>query len=95
MPILGDDPGYGDLGSYGATPVRSPNIDHLATAGVLRTDASTCAPTWYGLLTGRCSWRTWLKYSALSTGASLLIEKGRRTWRPCSRAVSATPQRTI
>ena len=81
--ILADDLGYGDLGSYGATHVRTPNIDSLATQGVLLTDAhthaSTCTPTRYGLLTGRYSWRTWLKYSALSTDGPLLIEEGRMT----------------
>ncbi len=81
--ILADDLGYGDLSSYGATHLRTPNIDSLATQGVLFTDAhteaSTCTPTRYGLLTGRYSWRTWLKYSALSTDGPLLIEEGRMT----------------
>ena len=71
--ILADDLGYGDLSSYGATKVRTPNIDSLATQGVLFTDAHTeasrCTLTRYGLSTGRYSWRTWLKYSALSTSA--------------------------
>ena len=81
--ILADDLGYGDLSSYGATHLRTPNIDSLAMQGVLFTDAhteaSTCTPTRYGLLTGRYSWRTWLKYSALSTDGPLLIEEGRMT----------------
>ena len=81
--ILADDLGYGDLSSYGATKLRTPNIDSLATQGVLFTDAhteaSTCTPTRYGLMTGRYSWRTWLKYSALSTSAPLLIEEDRMT----------------
>ncbi len=81
--ILADDLGYGDVGSYGATHVRTPNIDRLAAEGMSFTDAhsdaSTCTPTRYGLLTGRYSWRTWLKYSALSTDGPLLIEDGRAT----------------
>ena len=81
--ILADDLGYGDLSSYGATKIRTSNIDSLATQGVLFTDAhteaSTCTPTRYGLMTGRYSWRTWLKYSALSTTAPLLIEEDRMT----------------
>ena len=81
--ILADDLGYGDLSSYGATKIRTPNIDSLARQGVLFTDAhteaSTCTPTRYGLLTGRYSWTTWLKYSALSTSAPLLIEEDRMT----------------
>ncbi len=81
--ILADDLGYGDLSSYGATKLSTPNIDSLATQGVLFTDAhteaSTCTPTRYGLMTGRYSWRTWLKYSALSSSAPLLIEEDRMT----------------
>jgi len=81
--ILADDMGYGDLSCYGAEKIRTPNIDKLANQGVFFTDAhaecSTCSPTRYGLLTGRYCWRTWLKYSALSTSAPLLIEEGRMT----------------
>lgn len=81
--ILADDMGYGDLSCYGATKIRTPNIDSLATEGILFTDghcgASTCTPTRYGLLTGRHGWRTWCNYSALSTSAPLLIEDGRET----------------
>ena len=81
--ILADDLGYGDLSSYGAAKIRTPDIDSLATQGVLFTDAhteaSTCTPTRYGLMTGRYSWRTWLKYSALSTTAPLLIDEDRMT----------------
>ena len=81
--ILADDLGYGDLSSYGATKIQTPNIDSLATQGVLFTDAhseaSTCTPTRYGLMTGRYSWRTWLKYSALSTSAPMLLEEDRMT----------------
>ena len=32
--ILADDLGYGDLSSYGATDLRSPNIDHLVSSGI-------------------------------------------------------------
>ena len=81
--ILADDMGYGDLGCYGAEKIKTPNIDRLSAEGILFTDghcgASTCTPTRYGLLTGRHNWRTWLKYSALSTSAPLLIEEDRVT----------------
>lgn len=33
--ILADDLGYGDLGCYGATKVKTPNIDRLAHEGML------------------------------------------------------------
>ena len=81
--ILADDLGYGDLTSYGATRIQTPNIDRLADQGVLFTDAhspsSVCTPTRYGLLTGRYCWRTWLTRSALSSDAPLLIEENRPT----------------
>ena len=81
--ILADDLGYGDLSSYGATAIQTPNIDRLAQEGVRFTDAhspsSVCTPTRYGLLTGRYCWRTWLTRSALSSDAPLLIEEGRPT----------------
>jgi arylsulfatase A len=81
--ILADDMGYGDVGCFGATKIKTPNIDSLAKEGILFTDghcgASTCTPTRYGLLTGRHNWRTWCKFSALSTSAPLLIEEDRVT----------------
>jgi len=59
--ILADDVGYGDVGCYGATKVKTPNIDKLATQGVRFTDAhasaATCTPTRYSLLTGQYAWR--------------------------------------
>lgn len=54
--INADDLGYGDLGCYGATKVKTPNIDSLARDGRLFTDAhsasAVCTPSRYALLTG-------------------------------------------
>ena len=55
--ILVDDLGYGDLSSYGAKDLKSPNIDRLVAAG-LRIDnfyanCPVCSPTRAALLTGR------------------------------------------
>ena len=59
--ILADDLGYGDLSCYGATRVKTPNADRLASAGVRMTDAhavaATSTPSRYSLLTGEYSWR--------------------------------------
>src|SRR5689334_23480143 len=59
--ILADDLGYGDLGCYGATKVKTPNVDRLAGEGVRFTDAystsATCTPSRYSLLTGQYAWR--------------------------------------
>jgi arylsulfatase A-like enzyme len=55
--IITDDVGYGDIGSYGAPDIRTPNIDGLARDGTRLTDfyanASNCSPTRTGLVTGR------------------------------------------
>jgi arylsulfatase A-like enzyme len=62
--VIMDDVGYGDYGSYGATDVRTPNIDRLATDGVRFTDfyaAPTCTPTRAMLMTGRYYQRTGLE----------------------------------
>ena len=54
--IFADDLGYGDLGCYGATKVKTPNIDQLAAAGRRFTDAhsasAVCTASRYGLMTG-------------------------------------------
>lgn len=54
--IFADDLGYGDLGCYGATKLKTPNIDQLAAEGRKFTDAhsasAVCTPSRYGLLTG-------------------------------------------
>jgi len=51
--IYADDLGYGDLGSYGATRVKTPNCDKLANAGLRFTDghsvANVCTPSRYAL----------------------------------------------
>lgn len=59
--IYADDLGYGDLGCYGATKIKTPNIDRLAAQGVRFTNAhttsATCTPSRYALMTGRYPWR--------------------------------------
>jgi arylsulfatase A-like enzyme len=59
--IYTDDVGYGDLSCYGATSVKTPNIDRLAQDGLRFTRAyacaSTCTPSRYALLTGEYHWR--------------------------------------
>src|SRR5262244_1313656 len=60
--ILADDLGYGDLSSFGATDIRTTNIDQLAQEGIRFTDhyaaANTCSPSRASLLTGRYPPRT-------------------------------------
>ncbi|HTU27698.1 MAG TPA: arylsulfatase [Pirellulales bacterium] len=75
--ILADDIGYGDLGCYGATQVRTPNLDRLASQGRRFSDAhspaSVCTPTRAALLTGRYSWRQAAGSGILSGEAPLCI----------------------
>ncbi len=55
--ILADDLGWGDLGCYGQTRIRTPSVDALAAAGVRFTRFSSgnavCAPSRCALMTGR------------------------------------------
>jgi arylsulfatase A-like enzyme len=55
--IITDDLGWADLGAYGATDIRTPNLDRLASEGLKLTDfyanGVTCTPTRAGLVSGR------------------------------------------
>jgi len=82
--ILADDFGYGDTSCYNAkSKIQTPHIDRLAKEGMRFLDAHTpsavCTPTRYGILTGRYSWRTRLKYRVLDGFDPPLIEQGRMT----------------
>lgn len=63
--IVADDLGYGDLSSYGAPDIRTPNLDRLAREGVRLTqfyaNAPVCTPTRAALLTGRYQQRVRLE----------------------------------
>src|ERR1051325_3333951 len=54
--ILADDLGYGDLGCYGQTRIKTPNIDRLAAEGIRFADfyagSTVCAPSRCALMTG-------------------------------------------
>jgi arylsulfatase A len=62
--ILADDMGYGDIGAYGATLNKTPNLDRLAAEGVRMTDfrvpSALCTPSRAALLTGLYPPRTGL-----------------------------------
>lgn len=53
--------GYGDLSCYGATRIKTPNLDKLANQGVRFSNAhctsATCTPSRYALMTGEYPWR--------------------------------------
>jgi len=80
--IYADDLGYGDVGCYGATAVKTPSIDRLAREGLRFTDAhsaaATCTPSRYAMLTGEYAWRQ-RGTGILPGDAALIIEPGRVT----------------
>jgi arylsulfatase A len=55
--ILADDLGYGELGSYGQTKIKTPHLDRLAAQGMKFTQhysgSPVCAPSRCVLLTGQ------------------------------------------
>jgi len=61
--IYTDDLGYGDVTCYNPdSKINTPNIDKLATQGMMFSDAhsaaSFCTPSRYSILTGKYCWRT-------------------------------------
>lgn len=82
--ILADDMGYGDVSCLNKnSKIHTPNLDRLAKAGMIFTDAhsgsAVCTPTRYGILTGRYCWRSRLKKGVLYGYSEHLIEDGRMT----------------
>ena len=60
--ILADDLGYGDLSCYGQTRFQTPNIDKMASEGMLFTQhyagCTVCAPSRSSLMTGQTTGHT-------------------------------------
>jgi arylsulfatase A-like enzyme len=80
--INADDLGYGDVGCYGATRVRTPHLDRLASQGLIFNQgyatAATCTPSRYSLLTGSYPWRNQDAY-VLPGDAPMIIPSGSQT----------------
>jgi len=59
--ILADDMGHADLGVYGQTDYKTPNLDRLASQGLRFTQAyansAVCSATRFALITGRYQYR--------------------------------------
>jgi arylsulfatase A-like enzyme len=80
--IYADDLGYGDVSCYGATRLKTPNIDKAAKQGLRFTNAhctsATSTPSRYSLLTGEYAWRK--KDTGIATGdARAIIHPDRYT----------------
>lgn len=80
--IFADDLGYGDVGCYGATKVKTPHIDRLAAQGRRFTDAhsasAVCTPSRYALLSGEYPFRRDIWGPAMNQ-APLLIDPDKTT----------------
>lgn len=92
--IFADDLGYGDLGCFGATDIKTPNIDRLAAEGIKFTSfysaSHVCSPSRAALMTGRLPQRMGIhgvffpeSYTGMPTSeitiAEILKEKGYAT----------------
>ena len=79
--IYADDIGYGDLSCYGATAVKTPNVDRLSAEGILFTNAYACAatstPSRYGMLTGQYPFRR--RISIINGDSPMIISKDQYT----------------
>jgi arylsulfatase A-like enzyme len=75
--ILADDLGWGDLGCYGQTRIKTPNLDRLAAEGMRFTQfyagSTVCTPSRAALMLGRHTGRLHLRGNV--TGGSLLAEE--------------------
>nr|WP_243641697.1 arylsulfatase [Maribacter algicola] len=80
--IYMDDLGFGELGAYGATELKTPNMDALANGGLRFTNgyatSATCTPSRYALLTGVYPWRN-KNAKILPGSASLIIDTAQNT----------------
>ena len=72
--ILTDDQGYGDLGIYGATDIKTPNIDRMANEGAYFTSfyatQPVCSASRASILTGCYPDRIGV-YNAYSPGSKV------------------------
>ncbi len=63
--MLADDLGYGDLGSYGQTKIRTPHLDRIAAEGLRFTQhysgSPVCAPSRCTLLTGKHTGHSYIR----------------------------------
>lgn len=63
--IMLDDLGWGVLGCYGSTKIRTPNVDRMAAEGLRFTSyyasSAVCAPTRCSLMTGKHTGHTFIR----------------------------------
>jgi arylsulfatase A-like enzyme len=78
--ILADDLGYSDLSCFGSPYIHTPNLDALASEGMIFTDfhsnCSVCSPTRVALMTGRYQHRTGIVNVLGQTSKALPLIQG-------------------
>lgn len=77
-----DDLGYGDVSCYGSETIKTPNIDNLASTGILFTNghssSASCTPSRFSMLTGGYAFRQ--EGTGIAPGdASMIIDTETRT----------------
>ncbi|MCM8542376.1 MAG: arylsulfatase [Lentisphaeraceae bacterium] len=82
--IYTDDQGYGDCSLLNPqSKFKTPAIDRIGSEGIIFTDGhcsnTVCSPSRYGLLTGRYSWRTYLKKGVIGSDGKPMIANNRST----------------
>ena len=81
--ILADDLGYGDLGSFGSTTIRTPHLDRLAKEGrrftSFVTASSVCSPSRAALLTGSFPKRVGMHQGVLFPGSTTGLNPAEHT----------------
>ena len=81
--LLFDDLGYGDLGYYGQELIETPNIDALASQGIVFTDMYTnaplSAPSRCSIMTGQHMGHSQIRANeelhGIQTGAQMPVER--------------------
>ncbi len=80
--ILADDLGKGDVGVYGSTAIKTPNLDQLANGGVCfnsgYASSATSTPSRYAMFTSMYPWKNKGAH-ILSGDAPLIIETSQYT----------------
>jgi arylsulfatase A-like enzyme len=73
--LVGDDHGYGDIGTYGNSVAKTPRLDQMAAEGVqlnaLYVSSPVCAPSRAAYLTGRNPSRYGFENPSLDTAGSM------------------------
>ena len=84
--FLADDLGYHELGSYGNTQIKTPNLDQLAADGVRFTDFyaghAVCAPSRCAFLTGLHTGHATVRDNSDESAPSITVADGYPTQFP-------------